>query len=355
MLIHSISLNKALSPLKGTIPSNPVLPILENLLFELKNDYFVITASDMRTQVSVRVECNDCGTDSFCVPAKTFIDTIGSLDEGLKIEIKENHIIIKGEKGKYKIATEDPQEYPMSQIANAQSIELDGLKMKEIIPSVVVTTSRDELKPAMNGVLLRNDKFVSTDANRLTAFNANTNSDVECVIPVNALKTLNSCIGGIDTINTKVSDSAIQFISGNVKILTRLIDEPFPKWEMIVPSEHEYKVTFNRVAMLKSLKRLSIFSNKVTNLIAINPIDTGLFLSSEDIDFNVEGQEELPATFEGKASIKFGIDARNFTEMLNVIDCEEVTISVLASQKPILIKTSNSDYTGIIMPVMLAV
>ncbi|MFB0908202.1 MAG: DNA polymerase III subunit beta, partial [Spirosomataceae bacterium] len=48
-IVSSSSLLKSLSTVNGVIASNPIVPILENFLFELSGSVLTITASDMHT------------------------------------------------------------------------------------------------------------------------------------------------------------------------------------------------------------------------------------------------------------------------------------------------------------------
>ena len=52
-IVSSSYLLKNLNSIGGVITSNPVVPILENVLFEIESGNLLITASDLQTSVMV--------------------------------------------------------------------------------------------------------------------------------------------------------------------------------------------------------------------------------------------------------------------------------------------------------------
>ena len=55
-IVSSSYLLKNLNSISGVITSNPVVPILENVLFEIDGGNLLITASDLQTSVMVELQ-----------------------------------------------------------------------------------------------------------------------------------------------------------------------------------------------------------------------------------------------------------------------------------------------------------
>jgi DNA polymerase-3 subunit beta len=80
--VPSSELLKKLQTANGAISSNPVLPILEDFLFTLSDGELIITATDLETFTTTRIEVMGADKDgSVAVPAKILLDTLKKLPE----------------------------------------------------------------------------------------------------------------------------------------------------------------------------------------------------------------------------------------------------------------------------------
>ena len=96
--VSSSDLLKQLQIAGGAIASNPVLPILEDFLFVIKNNQLTISATDLETSIVTRIDVTSDGDGTVAVPAKILLDTLKELpmqpitflvnDENYGIEIK---------------------------------------------------------------------------------------------------------------------------------------------------------------------------------------------------------------------------------------------------------------------------
>ena len=80
-IVSSSYLLKNLNQISGVITSNPVVPILENVLFEIESGNLLITASDLQTSVMVELQVESKENGSVAIPAKILIETLKNLPE----------------------------------------------------------------------------------------------------------------------------------------------------------------------------------------------------------------------------------------------------------------------------------
>ena len=80
-IVTSSALLKELQNINGVITTNPVVPILENFLFEIESGKLTITASDLQTSMITEIEVEAKETGSIAVPAKILLDTLKNLPE----------------------------------------------------------------------------------------------------------------------------------------------------------------------------------------------------------------------------------------------------------------------------------
>ena len=55
-IVSSAALLKELNHINGVITTNPVVPILENFLFEVEDGKLIVTASDLQTSMITELE-----------------------------------------------------------------------------------------------------------------------------------------------------------------------------------------------------------------------------------------------------------------------------------------------------------
>lgn len=367
-VVSSTSLLKQLTALNGVIASNPVVPILENFLFEVADGKIVVCASDLQTSMitEINVEGKDKGT--ICVPAKILIDTLKNLPEQpVTFTIDENSysIEISSDNGRYKLSGENATDFPkVPAVKNGFSVDIPADILLRAISSTLFATSTDDLKPQMTGVLLSlnetNATFAATDGHRLVRFrrvDIASETPNTLLIPRKALTLLKGSLpsdSAVVTIEFNASNAFFSF--NNVKMICRLIDERFPDFENAIPVNNTNKLTINRTEFLNSLKRIAIYANKTTHQVRLKMAGSELQISAEDLDFSNEANERLACEFEG-ADLEIGFNAKFLVEMLTNLDCEKIDIDMSQPNKAGLIsphvKDNNEDILMLVMPVML--
>ena len=69
-IVNSSYLLKQLSYINGVITANPVVPILENFLFEIDKSRLTVTASDLQTSMITEVNVESKERGNMAVPAR---------------------------------------------------------------------------------------------------------------------------------------------------------------------------------------------------------------------------------------------------------------------------------------------
>lgn len=367
-VVSSSSLLKQLTALNGVIASNPVVPILENFLFEVADGKIVVCSSDLQTSMitEISVEGKDKGT--ICVPAKILIDTLKNLPEQpVTFTIDENSysIEISSDNGRYKLSGENATDFPkVPAVKNGYAVDVSSDILLRAIATTLFATSTDDLKPQMTGVYLSlsetNATFAATDGHRLVRFRrvdiaaetANT-----LLLPRKALTLLKGSLPSDNTMVKIEFNAANAFFSfNNIKMICRLIDERFPDFENAIPVNNPNRLTINRMEFLNSLKRISIYANKTTHQVRLKIAGSELQISAEDLDFSNEANERLACEYEGE-DLEIGFNAKFLVEMLTNLDSEQIDIDMSQPNKAGLIsphkKDANEDILMLVMPVML--
>src|SRR5210317_203550 len=128
-IVSSSYLLKQLQVLGGVINNSNTLPILDNFLFELNHSELTVSASDLETTMSSKLEVESESEGSVAIPAKLLLDTLKTFPEQpLTFVIEENNTVeISSNHGKYALAYAAGEEFPKAvALENPSSTTLSG-------------------------------------------------------------------------------------------------------------------------------------------------------------------------------------------------------------------------------------
>jgi DNA polymerase-3 subunit beta len=367
-IVNSNYLLKQLSNINGVITTNPVVPILENFLFEIDKSNLTVTASDLQTSMITEMNVESKEKGNIAVPARILLDTLKNLpDQPVTFSVDEStySIEISSDNGRYKLSGENATDFPkVPAVSNDFSASVSSEVLSRALNNTIFATSSDELRPAMTGVYVnlsdKNTTFVATDGHRLVRYrrtDVKSENGNAIIIPRKALNLLKATLPSENTdvsIDFNLSNAFFRF--GSIRMICRLIDERFPDYENVIPSSSTIKMTISRADFLSSLKRISIYANKTTHQVRLKITGSELQVSAEDLDFSNEANERLSCEHEGE-DIEIGFNAKFLIEMLSNIDTEQIRLNMSAANKAGVIlpadKNKEEDILMLVMPVML--
>lgn len=366
--VSSGVLLKALASISGAIVNNPVIPILENFLFEIDNGLLTATASDLQTTMRTEVAVDATQNSSIAVPARILTETLKNLPEQpITFHIDKDTFAIEiiSENGRYKLAGENAIDFPrVPAPSRTESLDIPATVLAKAINNTIFSTSTEDLRPAMTGVLFElhdtHMTFVATDGHRLVRYRRTdlaSTTEHTLIIPRKALNLLKANLPTDESpVRFEYNSSNAFFMWHNTALVCRLIDERFPDYATAIPASNPNHMDIDRLELLNTLKRINIYSNKTTHQVRFKIDGEALQVSAEDLDFSNEASESLPCDYDGEP-MEIGFNARFLIEMLNNLDSNRITVELMAPNRQGIIlpknKADNEDILMLVMPVML--
>lgn len=368
-IVSSSQLLRQLQVLGGVINSNNTLPILDNFLFELSENQLKISASDLETTMSSKVEVESDSSGSIAVSARLLLDTLKTFpDQPLTFKTDgESKIEIVSNQGKYDMAYFAGDEFPKAvNLPSPSTTIIPANILGTAISKTIFAAGNDDLRPVMSGVFFQFNSqsltFVATDAHKLVKYSRTDvtgEKNAEFIMPKKPLNLLKGILGGSDSdVTIEYNDANAKFTFDNFVLVCRLIDGKYPNYEAVIPKENPNKLTVDRASFLNSVRRVSIFSSKTTHQIRLKMAGTELNISAEDADFSNKADERLSCDYQGD-DMKIGFNSRFLSEMLSNLNSNEVLIEMsLPNRAGILTPIDGTDegeqITMLVMPVMLS-
>lgn len=349
-IVSTSTLLKQLLAVNGASSSSTVLPILENFLFEIKDGTLTVSATDLQTSMTTFLAVESKEDGKVAIPSKILLETLKTLPDqpiSFSVDDKTFSIEINAGDGKYKLSGENGEDFPkIPVVENASSVTMPASVLAEAINKTLFAVSNDELRPAMTGVYCQlspeHVTFVATDAHKLVRYrrlDTKSDSATTFILPKKALTLLKSSLPTEDAhVAIEYNNTSAFFRFGNINLICRLIDERYPDYEAVIPTNNPNKLIIDRTLFLNCLRRVVIFANKTTHQVRLKITGSELNISSEDIDFANEAHERLSCQYEGE-DMEIGFNAKFLIEMLNNLGGEEV-----------LLEMSNPNRAGLLMP-----
>jgi len=200
--ISSYELLEKLSNVSKSILKNPILPILENFLFEITKNNLNILASDLQTSIDVNIKIKSEENIKIIIPSKILMNTLKNLKNqniNFFVNKKKNIIEIKSNNGLYKISCEKYSSFPkISEPNKGLLINIESSVFKKAISHTIDICSSDELKSNINGVCVNfndsNTEFIATDGYRLVKYtieDIKTENEKTIIIPRKCILLIN--------------------------------------------------------------------------------------------------------------------------------------------------------------------
>jgi DNA polymerase-3 subunit beta len=366
-IVSSSQLLKQLQHINGVINANTVLPILEDFLFEVEKGKLTVVATDLETVMRIQLDIESKESGKVCIPARILMDSLKNIaEQPLTFNIDKTFAIeITSDNGKYKVMGENPDNFPKEPAADdTTSFTMTASGLITAINKTLFAVSSDDLRPAMTGVYFELNKdfiqFVATDAHRLVRYKR---TDVSCpkadsfIVPRKPLNLLKAALpDNEDEITINYNSNHLFVKHGTTQMSCRLIDARFPDYKVVIPADNPYKMVVVKSDFQSALRRVSVFSNKSTNQVALTINGSELGLAAQDVDFSFEGNERMKCQYDGE-DLTIAFNARFLIEMLNAADCDEVRLELSTPTKAGIIKPTelddNEELLMLVMPLML--
>jgi len=371
--VNSKELEKLLNKIIPAVPTRTPMPILENLLFEVKDGSLTIYATDLEISLKSSINIVTEENIKIVVPAKLLYDVVRSLgDTSITFEAtKSGKINIVTENGKYTLSYLDPEEYPEIPSfppENADSEKIDqftmsGLELKYAFEKTSFAMSKEEMRPAMMGTLLEltDDglRFVTTDGHRLVNLlkkNVSITIRDQFIVPERAVSVLLKILDEKD-VSVYLSKTHVSFTLDDMELITRLIGQKYPDYNSVIPFENEFMLKVNTKELHDAIKRMMLFSSSNTRRVKFSIKENSLEISAEDLDLGASGEEKIHCEYKGD-QIEIGFNSAYVNDILShMVSEKEIILKLHSPTKAVIVepvdKKENQDLMMLLMPVRL--
>ena len=378
---------KLIQKVLPAIPSRAAFDALEHILLTLEDGELTAVASDNEITIKSKIVVDGSQNGQVLIHARKINEIVKVLDstKEMHFECPENEFTIKitSGKGKYQIHGMDADDYiELSELFDEKIPSPDSKSnsvaffAKEVIQKLAEKTyfgvSQDEYRLNMSGVLIQfRESYVnavSTDSFRLirsTAFAGEKEfpKNIDFIVPARAVEICRK----IDSDLIMMLDSEtetpkyLRMDFGNTTIVSRLIDENFPKYEAIIPVSSNCQATFDVSELLSGLKRVAPVASEKNKKCRLEFSSDKLKLVTENEDAGEEATDEIAAELNNEETFNITFNIKYLEEIMQNITPNDTTNNLvimhfISSEKAALIKPKSEQdaLVMILMPIRMA-
>ena len=364
------ALQTQLLAVSKVINSKNALSILDNFLFEIKEDKLYITGSDQENVVRAELEIMESDSDgSIAVSAKRMLDIMKEVNnQALTFIIDENtmEIDIKFLNGHFNFKGISHEEYPRPAAMEPDSITfpLPVTTVLKGIENTLFGASTETIRPILTGILwdIHNDDitFVTTDTHKLVRYinrECVPATEVKFTMPPKPANILKSILSKEDETAILTLDSkSATFKFGSYTLSCRFIKGVYPNYERVIPADNPFILTVDRVTMLNAMRRVALSASMASNLVRFNIQPDEVLLSSQDLDYGTFADERVACEYSGN-TMTIGFNATYMIELLSNLKSETVTINLSDPSRPGIFKPEQQpekeDILMLLMPMQV--
>ena len=352
---------EGLKSVQGIVAGKGSLPVLNNVRLEALGKELTLTTTDLDISIRTTVECEVEEQGVSTLPVKLLFNSISKAAEGIvevDIDAKERASIVAGS-AKFKLAGLPESEFPrLPEEEDTYAYTIPQATLKEMLRKVSYAASQDDTRRTLKGVLMsfKDEKLtmVATDGRRLALVENEIefpkDAERDIILPSKTVQELMRSLNGEEETSVKVQKSQIAFKVGSVMIYSKLIDDQYPNYKQVIPSETIEKIAVDRQLLLDALDRASVMTMDEAHSTKLIFSEGKLTVTSAASDIG-EAKDEVPIKYAGE-TIEIIFNPSYVMDPLKAIDDDEVTINLNNGHSPAVIKCS-VPFLYVLMPLRI--
>ena len=345
------------------------LNILRCVKIEAKDGRCILTASNIDVTVTTNIACAVVEPGAVALVGSSVFGFVDALPEGeVEIEVKDgaSKAVITGGSCRYTVAVGEIDQWPtIAEVGKDAKPEekshicLREQTLKELFRKVKYAVSCDGSRRAIEGVNMsvtpEKTTLVGTDGRRLSFVEYETCAvgSTSVTLTMKTVKQLEKMIGKSESdidISTDCRQIVFSSVSDGWILQAKLVDQPYPNWQRVIPAEKKNIAKIDRVAFIAELNRAGLSAGE--NRDVKFTLDKGvLTLEANDSDFS-KAKTSLPVAYDGEKVVT-DLNPALVLDVLNCVDDDKVVVAFADGHSPVAI-WCQIPFMAVVMPLRIS-
>ena len=360
---------KSLNFVQGVVEKKNTLPILSNVLIQLKGNKLSIVATDLDIVFYDEIsEVKILKEGSTTTSAAILYDILRKIssDSELNFDLKsENKLSLKSDNSDFNLLCLPTDNFPsFTDEFEGHEISLDNNRFLKLLNKTKIAISNDDTRHYLNGIFLHLTEGhgrnfltgVATDSHRLSSSSLeieNVENFSSLILPRKTVFQLCSLLAETnEKMLMQTSENKVKFTLGKMKLISKVIDGKFPDYKKVVPMKNEKSLIVPSKDFISSIERVASVSldRKEGVKLVINKENIQLSVNSAS---SGEGNEVIKANFNSD-NFNISFNSKYLIDIASEIEDKNLKMNLKDSVSPVLIEdTSDKNSYYVIMPMKI--
>ena len=274
------TLMKALAHIQSVAEKRNTIPILANVLIQVRDGRLSFTATDMEIAIVEEVAASTSRNGATTAPAATLYDIVRKLPDSAEIELDhpggDAQLALRAGRFATSLVVLPVEDFPsMTAGQLPHHFHLPSLVLRGLIDRTRFAISTEETRYYLNGIYLhatvaegaRMLRAVATDGHRLARVEEPLPEGAETIpgviIPRKTVGELRKLLDEESgSVEVGLSDTRIQFTVGPITLTSKLIDGTFPEYERVIPRDNDKILRVGKKDFSDAVARVAAISSE---------------------------------------------------------------------------------------------
>ena len=360
---------KSLNFVQGVVEKKNTLPILSNVLLQLKDNKLSIIATDLDiifydevSDVKILKEGSTTTSAAILYDILRKISSNAELNFNLK---SENKLSLKSENADFNLLCLPTDNFPtFADEFEGKEISLNNQRFLKLLNKTRISISNDDTRHYLNGIFLHLTEAhgrnfltgVATDSHRLSSSSLEIENSTDfnsLILPKKTVFQLCSLLSETsEKLLMQTSDNKVKFSLGDMKLISKVIDGKFPDYKKVVPINNDKTLVVSSKDFISSIERVASVSLDRKEGVKLSIYKDNIQLSVNSANSG-EGNEKIKAEFSSE-SLNISFNSKYLIDIASEVEDKNLKINLKDSVSPVLIEDiadKNSYY--VIMPMKI--
>ena len=360
---------KSLNFVQGVVEKKNTLPILSNVLLQLKDKKLLIVATDLDIIFYDEIdEVKIIKEGSTTTSAAILYDILRKISSNsdLNFELKtENKLSLKSDNSDFNLLCLPTDNFPtFVDEFEGQEILLNNSRFLKLLNKTRISISNDDTRHYLNGIYLHLTEAggrnfltgVATDSHRLSSSSLeidNIGDFSSIILPRKTVFQLCSLLAETsEKLTMQTSDNKIKFSLGKMKLISKVIDGKFPDYKKVVPAANDKTLIVSSKDFIDSIERVASVSLDRKEGVKLSISKDNIQLSVNSANSG-EGNEKIKAEFNSE-NLNISFNSKYLIDIASEVEDKKLKINFKDSASPVLIEdVSDKNSYYVIMPMKI--
>ena len=360
---------KSLNFVQGVVEKKNTLPILSNVLLQLKDNKLSIVATDLDiifydeiTDVKI---INEGSTTTSAAILYDILRKISSNAE-LNFDLKStNKLSLKSDNSDFNLLCLPIDNFPtFADEFEDEEITLNKNRFLKLLNKTRISISNDDTRHYLNGVFLHITEAhgrnfltgVATDSHRLSSSSLeidNMGNFSSLILPRKTVYQLCSLIAETsEQLTMQTGENKIKFTFGKMKLISKVIDGKFPDYNKVVPTSNDKTLIVSSKDFIDSIERVATVSLDRKEGVKLSISKDNIQLSVNSANSG-EGNEKIEADFSAE-NLNISFNSKYLVDIASEVEDKNIKMNLKDSVSPVLIEdASDKNSYYVIMPMKI--